>query len=521
MVDQQHVTNSNQLILLLNLTKDNKDALTKIYDNNSYENENVRYSKLTEKFELIYNCHPQFIARAPGRVNLIGEHIDYAGFAVLPMAIENDILIAVRIEKQNNTNNNSNLTIKHFNSDKHKDYNFQLDSEHSHLAFVKPHDYANYIIAGYNAIINYIKENNNELNNINISILVTGNVPYASGLSSSSALTVASAIAFVKSFGIDKQITKQNLTNATINYERSVGTACGGMDQTISIFAEKNEASLIEFNPCPKTKPVYLPEDVTFIIANSLTDSPKIDTLAYRYNKRVVENKLGLAIISYKLKLSKPAAILWDLKEELKLSFSETAKIINDHLKDSEYTLEEVEEELGLKDEKVLSELLDDYSIDYLLKLVPYYQEVLNKNSSFKLKDRLLHVCLESERVEKFYHICQEIHQNKNLHNYEEKVKELGKLMNHSHLSCKELYECSSKELDTLVEYSLEHGAYGARLTGAGWGGCCVIMVPNKNLEYLMEKLGSYYFSKSIDKSSLSTYYFKTKASQGACIINV
>ena len=53
----------------------------------SEENEK-RYEQLVAKFEEKYGSKPQFLARAPGRVNIIGEHIDYSGYAVLPMALE-------------------------------------------------------------------------------------------------------------------------------------------------------------------------------------------------------------------------------------------------------------------------------------------------------------------------------------------------------------------------------------------------------------------------------------------------
>ena len=49
--------------------------------------------------------------------------------------------------------------------------------------------------------------------------------------------------------------------------------------------------------------------------------------------------------------------------------------------------------------------------------------------------------------------------------------------MNASHVSCDMLYDCSSKNLNELVKLAKESGALGARLTGAGWGGCCVALV--------------------------------------------
>jgi N-acetylgalactosamine kinase len=83
-----------------------------------------------------------------------------------------------------------------------------------------------------------------------------------------------------------------------VQAERMAGTACGGMDQTISIFAELNKAKLIEFNPSLKAIDVSVPSSVSLVIGNSLTPSPKLLTVGTRYNKRVVECKFGLFILS-------------------------------------------------------------------------------------------------------------------------------------------------------------------------------------------------------------------------------
>lgn len=81
------------------------------------------------------------------------------------------------------------------------------------------------------------------------------------------------------------------------------GTACGGMDQTISIFGEKDIAKLIEFNPTLRAIDVKVPSNVILVIANSLTPSPKLLTVGTRYNKRVVECRFGLLILTLKLNL--------------------------------------------------------------------------------------------------------------------------------------------------------------------------------------------------------------------------
>jgi galactokinase len=73
------------------------------------------------------------------------------------------------------------------------------------------------------------------------------------------------------------------------------------MDQTISIFAELNKAKLIEFNPEVRAIDVKIPDNVSLVIANSLTPSPKLLTVGTRYNKRVVECRFGLLIMALKL----------------------------------------------------------------------------------------------------------------------------------------------------------------------------------------------------------------------------
>jgi N-acetylgalactosamine kinase len=484
--------------------------LSLIYDSENIDIEKARYENLLSNFFTIYSSKASHVIRAPGRVNLIGEHIDYEGYSVLPMAIENDIIIAINsINSGKKTINISHLDATNFSS-------YQFENNSSPLNLQTPHDWVNYVIAGYNATLSIIKEH--KLTNQGDSewnLLFSGNVPPGSGLSSSSALTVASALAFVKFFQVEKSVTKKDLSNGTINYERSVGTACGGMDQTISIYAEKNQAKLIEFFPELKCHSVELPKDTTFIVANSLTKSTKIDTLAYRYNKRVVENKLALAILSKKLKLNKVYNTVISFQQALKLKFRELLKIINSHLKDGTYCLDEIKKEL---EGSPVYENSPDFSIDEVLSHIPHYSLVLKCNSSFILKERLLHVAEEAKRVLDFYQLCR----NKE----ESKPEELGKLMSNSHLSCKQLYDCSSKELDDLVEYAMENKAEGARLTGAGWGGCCVILVKNENLNFLMQKLNLYYNDKFGDliqsqKLNIKELFFKTKASQGAVILEL
>ena len=498
------------------------DTEKRIEDFEKFKTKLSTFADLKNKYLTLYHQNLDFISRAPGRVNIIGEHIDYAGFSVLPMAVENDILVATGLQFDKDNYDKTPdilLQLNHVLPDNYSAFIFKISkTSEFNLEFVKPHTWVNYLIAGFNSIIKGLNINNIEvLKNLKVSkinLLVTGNIPCASGLSSSSALTVAGALSCIKILNLEKNFAKFDIANATINYERSVGTACGGMDQTISICAEKGNAKLIEFTPRLNAKTVNLPNSVSFIIANSLTQSTKIDTLAFRYNKRVVENKLGLSLIAKNLKLDYIPEVLIELKNNFPnkndvLDYSSLFSLIDNNLNKSDYSLEEIKIQLG---EEVIHKILEK---------VPYYDEVLMKNTHFSLHKRLVHVCKEAERVEKFYEICDNNSKEKKFS--QEAIQQLGQLMNDSHVSCKELYECSSTELDKLVDFSLSNGAIGARLTGAGWGGCSVIMVNNGDLDIMLEKLKCYYelnFNLDLKDKDITDYFFYTKASQGACLLS-
>mmetsp|Transcript_11333 Transcript_11333/g.19092 ORF Transcript_11333/g.19092 Transcript_11333/m.19092 type:complete len:218 (+) Transcript_11333:244-897(+) len=158
----------------------------------------------------------------------------------------------------------------------------------------------NYFICGYKAILAIDEEVRSLVKGKpkGMKIMIDSLVPPAAGLSSSSAYTVCAAVTTMHANGIIGQISKQKLADLTIRSERNAGTACGGMDQTISIMAEQGCAKLIDFIPDITATTVKIPESVCLVIANSLTPSPKLLTLGTRYNKRVVECRFALAAMA-------------------------------------------------------------------------------------------------------------------------------------------------------------------------------------------------------------------------------
>ena len=131
----------------------------------------------------------------------------------------------------------------------------------------------------------------------------------------------------------------------------------------------------------------------------------------------------------------------------------------------------------------------------------------------FQLHKRVNHVFSEAIRVLQFKEICVE---SKN-------VTELGCLMNASHDSLRDLYECSCKELDELVVLCRTSGALGSRLTGAGWGGMVVSMVCSDEVDRFMRTLaGSDFYASRLQLTdgnvieNFETILFSTRPSTGA-----
>lgn len=89
--------------------------------------------------------------------------------------------------------------------------------------------------------------------------------------------------------------------------------------------------------------------------------------------------------------------------------------------------------------------------------------------------------------------------------------------MNESQASCAQLFQCSCAELDELTRLAREAGAYGSRLTGAGWGGCTVSLVPEDQVEAFIQMIGQTYGPhKGLTAEQLHEVIFATKPSEGA-----
>lgn len=347
-------------------------------------------------FSSFFDRSPSHRITAPGRVNLIGEHLDYNGLSVLPMALDRGITLTLRGRGDGLVRVASGLP-------GYAPREFELAAP---LTPYEVGDWGNYVKAGALAAL----EVEPSLA-VGMDAYVQSTLPVAAGLSSSSALVVAVLLALLEVNGRNASPTQLML--AAARAERFVGTEGGGMDQAICLGAVAGSAMRIDFDPLVLT-PIPVPPKWRWLVAFSGVRAAKSAAARALYNQRTEECREVLRLLSQRL---------------------------------------------GATDDRpTFRKLLAEYSLERLHGLAA---SCLSRS----LEGRFRHVVLEFRRVS-------------------EAIESLefddpglfGQLMVESHMSLQEEYEVSTPELDRLVNVALDAGAMGARLTGAGFGGCVVAL---------------------------------------------
>jgi galactokinase len=324
------------------------------------------------------------LIRVPGRVNLIGEHIDYHNLAVLPMALSRRVEVRWRAR--------SDSTVRAASSSSYHPREFTLAPD------LKPWpsgDWGNYVKAAANAAQwKWTLARGADLE-------ISSDLPSAAGLSSSSALLTACTLALLAANGILASF--EELMEVLPEGEYFVGTRGGGMDHAAVLAARSGCALLVEFAPA-RTTPVPVPAGWSFLVAHSLTHAEKSGAVREEYNERRWAGARGLHALGYQ-------------------SFREA---------------------------------LEAESIGSLTA----------RAASLPMRDRecFLHVATEAVRVRQAVEAMRAGDQQR-----------FGQLLNESHASARDQLRISTPALDRLTQAARDSGALGARLTGAGFGGCAVI----------------------------------------------
>jgi N-acetylgalactosamine kinase len=341
--------------------------------------------------------------------------------------------------------------------------------------------------------------------------MVGGTIPESAGLSSSSAMVVASALTFLAANAatVDRSFLADLLAHA----ERYVGSEGGGMDQAVSLLAESGHALRIDFFPL-RTQPVPLRKEITFVVCNSLVRAPKSESARYAYNRRVVECRLATTLLSHAIRTETGRTInperMADLSSEnVGLGANELQAIARRAIGEQPLSLAGAAERLGTTPSELETRCctLRDGSV---LKEPP---------DGFQIWKRYRHVVSEAARVGLMANALRD-----------GDIGLIGELMNQSHASCRDDYELSCPELEVLVALGREHGALGARLTGAGFGGCTVHAVPSERVGKFMAAINATYYDGFVRQHSgggfaaygtIHDVMFPCRAARGAGVISI
>lgn len=394
---------------------------------------------VAELFREDFGDEPTHLSRAPGRVNLIGEHVDYNGLPVLPMALQKEVRIALR-PRDDGMVRLSNAGVGFDGVE------FEVGVR------IEPSPAGSWA--------NYVKAPAQELAR-RFAIFrgfdgaLVSDVPVAAGLSSSSAVVnaVGLALSAINQVGLEALQLAEVMAEA----ERYTGTRGGGMDQAVSMAGRAGHAARIDFHPL-RLRHVPIPPDWRFIVADTCVPAEKSGHAQAAYNRRRSECEEAVTPVAEELarsgRLPRPPR-------------GYTGMLRSVHV-----------DEVLAAAEAVLSGVL--------------------------LK-RFRHVATEYARVVRAQDLLSQADH-----------PGFGELMDASHGSLRTDFHVSSAELDELAALAKEGGAAGARLTGAGFGGCIVALASMDTVDDVLETLVSGYYEPRGLADRLEKRLFLAIPSDGA-----
>ena len=386
--------------------------------------------RITTVFRHHFGTEPEFFARAPGRVNLLGEHVDYNDGFVMPAAIDRDTLIAF------NPSGTSQTTLHALDLAQETTFDpASIACKQTSTGEMLPG------WAMYPAGVQWALEAK-DIEVPGMQAVFASDVPRGAGLSSSASVEMAFSVAWQKLGGwtISPMAMAQLGQHAENDY---VGVNCGIMDQFASACGEADRLLLLDCRSLEwKTMP--LPGGISIVIANT---SIRRSLTGSAYNDR-------------------------------RAACEEAVKILREALPGM----------LSLRDISI---------------------EDFNRNSNLlpiEVEKRARHIVEEIERTRQAVVL---LAQNK--------IIQFGNLMNACHVSLRDLYEVSCPELDAMVEIASSLvGCYGARLTGAGFGGCTVNLVESAQTEMFSKQLAHGY----TQKTGLQPEIYVCRAADGAGLLD-
>jgi galactokinase len=368
-----------------------------------------RARTLADEFERTFGAAPDGVWAAPGRVNLIGEHVDYNGGLCLPIALPQNTFVAA-------SRRDDSRVVAHSAQRPDEPVDVALDD----VSVGRPAGWGGYV-AGAVAMLRDTAagiDADTGSRVPGITALVDSDVPVGAGLSSSAALSCSTVLAADELSGLrwaDDHEGRTRLVRACVRAENEVAQApTGGMDQAAALHCEQGHALLLD------TRDGSV-EQVPFDVASE-----------------------GLAVL------------VIDTRAEHAHSGGEYA--------DRRAGCEAAARALGVA---TLRDVVEA-PLDETLRRLP--QE--------ELRPLVRHVVTEIGRVRAVVE-----------HLRAGRLRDIGPLLDASHVSLRDDYRVSAPELDLAVYTARVAGALGARMTGGGFGGSAIALVPKDSAEDIAESV--------------------------------
>ena len=364
--------------------------------------------KVFDEFKKLYGTEPDGVYFAPGRVNLIGEHTDYNGGHVFPCALTIGTYVAAK--------KRADRVLRFYSM------NFEEKGViESSLDDLTPSDEAGW--TNYPKGVIWAFEGRGMKLDGGLDIVLYGNIPNGSGLSSSASLEVVTGFLLKDLYGFD--VTNVDLAKIGQYSENNFnGMNCGIMDQFASAMGKKDNAIFLD-----------------------------TATLKFEYAPIKLDG-MKIVVTNSKVKHSLVGSAYNDRRTSCETALSELQKVID-------------------------IKTLGDLSI-----------EEFEANKS---------VIADADRVLKAKHA---VYENQRAIKAVDALKSgdinlFGKLMNESHVSLRDDYDVSCKEIDVLVDAAWKvDGVVGSRITGGGFGGCTVSIVKDEAIDAFKEALAKEYKEK-------------------------
>ena len=462
---------------------------------------------------------PVCIVRAPGRINLMGRHVDHRGGMTNFLAIDRETLAVAGLRDDNN------VVAVNARPMKFKPVQFNISELIGRFAWS---DWLNFVNSDWvrNAVYvaagdwgNYIKaamlrlqHRYQDVRVHGINMALSGNVPIAAGLSSSSTIVVATLQAAIALCGFE--LTSRQFIDLCGEGEWFVGSRGGAGDHAAIYLGQRGKIAHVGYLPFRVEKIIDAPADYQVVIANSHVKAAKSATARHEFNARVAAYNLGLALL--KQRCPEIAGAVEHLRD---LNPAQLGCTTSDIYR----WLLKVPERMTRKDfQTMLSqehrELVEANFATHAEPAAYWPRGVLLFGAAEIVRSRLCPELLESGQVESFGRLMKISHDGDRVsraardgsyqtvaespgdQSLQRLIVDLASEDPHRVLSAQlymqpGYYACSTPEIDQMVDIaSSVPGVAGAQIAGAGLGGCIMVLVKKEAVETVRRTLAAKYY---------------------------